>query len=401
MPLDTLIFDPSPCRFPSPRVPLLPTGFAGVSFGAESFGAKSTWAPSAFFRHFTRGRYALLEAYRLAGVGPNGTLLAPAYHCRTMLDPALALGGNVVLYPLTRDLSPDLASLKMLVKDLAAPATALLATQFFGLPKAFDELAAWCRREHITLIEDCSHALFCEHHRPPGIGQFGEFVVSSPYKFLPSPDGGLLFARDADRLSALAPRTPGWLDELRGIRSIWTRIRERHRNLAALDPSRIDTDLLTIEANLSQCAIERHELVDTSPDYQSEHAGISPLRASRVIYRRPDILRIARPRQENYRRWVAATIELPHCRPLYPDLPIDSIPYMFPLIIDQPEVRFARLKRLGMPIFRWDSIVASDCAIANRYRLSLLHLPCHQSLTEGEMSWMISAVQKVSLGGTA
>lgn len=396
MPLDTLIFDPLPCQFPSPRVPLLPTGFDGVSFST-----KPTWVPPAHFRHYTKGRYALLEAYRLAGVGPNGTLLAPAYHCRTMLDPALALGSNVILYPLTPDLLPDMDSLDPLITKRATPATALLATHFFGLPKAFDELAAWCRREHITLIEDCSHVLFCEHHRPPGIGQFGEFVVSSPYKFLPSPDGGLLFARDADRLSALAPRTPGWLDELRGIRSIWTRIRERRRNLAALDPSRMDTDLRTIEADLSQCAIERHELANTSPDYQSEHAGVSALRTSQAIFRHPDIPHIAMQRQANYRRWVASTIELPHCRSLYPDLPIDSIPYMFPLIIDQPEVRFTRLKRLGIPIFRWDSIVASDCAIANHYRLSLLHLPCHQSLTEGEMSWMISAVRKVSLGGTA
>lgn len=394
--LDTLIFDATGCGFPKPRVPILPIGLDGVGIHAAA-----TWASPDHFRYFTRGRYALREAYRLAGIGHNGALLAPAYHCRTMLDPALSLGGDVRLYTLHADLSPDMTALDALADVAATPVRALLVSHFFGIPQEIEPLSAWCRERSITLIEDASHAFFTETHRPPGIGRHGDYVTSSPYKFLPSPDGGLLYARDADRQSALVPRMPAWLDELRGVRAMWTRIAERRRNRALLDPTQIDANLSAIVAAPSPCAVERRELADTSHDYQSEHAGISPLRASRAIYRRPDILRIARPRQENYRRWVAATIELPHCRPLYPDLPIDSIPYMFPLIIDQPEVRFARLKRLGMPIFRWDSIVASDCAIANRYRLSLLHLPCHQSLTEGEMSWMISAVQKVSLGGTA
>lgn len=54
MTLDTLIFDPSPCGFPKPRVPLLPTGFDGITLSSVE-----PWAPAAHFRHFARGRYAL------------------------------------------------------------------------------------------------------------------------------------------------------------------------------------------------------------------------------------------------------------------------------------------------------------------------------------------------------
>ena len=95
MPLDTLIFDPSPCGFPKPRAPLLPVG--------------------------------------LDGIGPGSALLAPAYHCRTMLDPALALGGEVMLYPLAPDLAPDLAAIAALADRSPVPVKALLTAHDYRL----------------------------------------------------------------------------------------------------------------------------------------------------------------------------------------------------------------------------------------------------------------------------
>ena len=51
----------------------------------------------------------------MAGVGREGALLAPAYHCVTMLDPAMALNADIQLYPLHADLSPDLEKLDELL----------------------------------------------------------------------------------------------------------------------------------------------------------------------------------------------------------------------------------------------------------------------------------------------
>ena len=396
MPLDTLIFDPSACGFPRPRVPLLPVGLDGVSFNTPA-----PWAPAGHFRHFSRGRYALREAYRLSGIGPGSALLAPSYHCRTMLDPALALGGDVLLYPLRPDLSPDLAALEALAGRSPAPVRTLLATHFFGFPQDFSALAAWCAGRGITLIEDASHALFNEHHRPTGIGSLGEFVVSSPYKFLPSPDGGLLYARDAGCLKNLSTRAPSLFNELRGIRFAWSRATERRRNRIALDPARLDTEFAAIAADQYRPAIERRERAGTSADYRPDNEGYSSLRFSRMFYRHPDIATITRRRRDLFRQWATVTMNLPYCRPLYPELPEACIPYMFPLIIENPEPYFTRLKQLGVPIFRWDSIAVSGCATASDYRLHLLQLPCHQSLTNLDMDWMTAAVRKVGAGGTA
>lgn len=389
MKIDTLIFDPSPCGFPKPRVPLLPTGFDGIGFQAAQ-----PWSSPNHFRHFSRGRYALRETYRFAGIGPGSALLAPAYHCRTMLDPALALGGDVILYPLTPDLSPDLAAIQTLAKNSSVPVKALLATHFFGIAKPFVRLSAWCTERDITLVEDCSHAFFTEQHQPAGIGDYGNFVISSPYKFLPSPDGGLLYARDASKLDSLHPTAPAWLAELRGIAHQRAKAAEHNHNRARLD---IDTNASAPSA----AAIDRRETTGLSADYHAEEENLCSLRTSRWLYRHADNATVAHHRRKNYQWWAAATQHLPHCRPLYPELPEDCIPYMFPLLIEHPEPHFYWLKQLGIPIFRWDSIIASTCPTANHYRLHLLHLPCHQSLTKYELDWMMAAVQKVGAGRTA
>jgi hypothetical protein len=68
---------------------------------------------------------------------------------------------------------------------------------------------------------------------------------------------------------------------------------------------------------------------------------------------------------------------------------------MFPLYLEAPDRHFAVLKHLGVPIWRWDSIVASPCPTAADYRLHLLHMPCHQALDDASVEWMIAAVTRV------
>lgn len=314
MPLDTLIFDPSPCGFPKPHIPLLPTGLDGVSLKATA-----TWAPADHFRHYTRGRYALREAYRLAGIGPGSALLAPSYHCRTMLDPALALGGDVLLYPLQPDLSPEMAAIESLVANSSAPVKALLVTHFFGIPKPLEQLAAWCAERGITLVEDCSHAFFTEQHRPADIGIHGDFVASSPYKFLPSPDGGLLYARDASALDNLYPTAPSWLAELRGIAHQRAKAAEHRRNRRTLG------EAPKLSAPFRP-AIDRRETAGLSSDYRTGEESRGSLRTSRWLYQHADNATVARHRREHYQRWSAATQHLPHRQPLSPAPAAPALP---------------------------------------------------------------------------
>ena len=81
--------------------------------------------------------------------------------------------------------------------------------------------------------------------------------------------------------------------------------------------------------------------------------------------------------------------------PLFSDLPDNVVPYAFPLLIPASGIGFHLLKLAGIPIFRWEDMAITDCAIARDYRVRLLQLTCHQELREEELDWMIRTVQKL------
>lgn len=389
-------FDPSPFGFPKPRISPLPNRLQIKAFGDQE-ASDQRKKTAGQFRTFRRGRYALGEAYRLAGLNQDATLLAPAYHCLTMLDPAINLGANVLLYPVRADLSPDLDNLDTIARNASRPIKALLATHFFGIAVDFAPLKQWCTERGIVLIEDCSHALFTRGYGAAGTGIYGEYVVSSPYKFFTCKDAGLLFAQDGRILNSVKTFHPGLMEELCAIKYVI----ESHRSGSA-SPAGIEeigqslTDLLQKHPEAANVQTTQYDSYPTG-SFSAANARKSSLRSSEWLIRLSSVKDITKRRRDNFRQWLEAVAGLANCRPLYRDLPEGCIPYMFPLYIDHPDTHFPLLKYLGVPIWRWDNLAVSSSLIANDYRLHLIHLPCHQSLSEEQMAWMIAAVREVML----
>ncbi len=382
------------------------------------------------FRSFARGRYALCAAYELAGLRSGTTLLAPSYHCLTMLDPAIHLGADVQLYPLNPDLSPDFEQLDTLFTKCTSPVKALVATHFFGIRQDFTRLQRWCQQRGIVLVEDCSHTLFTEDCQAAGVGVFGSLVTASPYKFFPCEDGGLLQVSDPsgssttkETLEHPSPRrrpgssslnyldsglrrnddfsmdqhfpetvAPSLSEELRVIK----RTLEHHAAALTDAPDDLDHQLSALlQTPNTPAATTRHEYKEPSASFSPNLIYRSASRVSRWLVRRTSPESIAEKRRENFSRWLDTSRDIPNCRPLYSHLPDDCVPYMFPLYIDHPEPHFDLLKRLGFPVWRWDKMAASDCSVATDYRSHLLHLPCHQSLTGARMDWLMAVIRKV------
>lgn len=389
-------FDPAPCGFPRPQVPVLPP-LSWAQLRLRGSAADSTGC-----RHFARGRYALRAAYELAGVGPRGALLAPSYHCRTMLDGAVRLGGEVGLYPLTGELEPDIAGLEFAASTCRTPPAALLFTHYFGLPRDIAPVAEWCRRRGIVLVEDCSHALVAE--QPPRangassvlpMGTTGHYAAASPYKFYPCPDGGLLWSPLGAPLPAKSTRAPGLRAQLRGAWHALQQVRRRH---AAPDDMSAEAALATLAARppiVGRDWIEDGRVAALSAEYAIEAEALDSLAVSRWIQRHADVAGLVKRRRERFMQWADAVAGLSGCQALFASLPAGSTPYMFPLLVQDPPRRFYPLKQLGVPIWRWDDMAVSSCAVSQRYRQGVFHLPCHQALGDGEMRWMISALQQV------
>jgi perosamine synthetase len=373
-------FDPTPCSFPRPRIPVL------APMTADQLVADA--APKGRpVRHYARGRYALHAAYGLAGVGQKGALLAPAYHCRTMLDPALSLGAEVGLYALTAELHPDLTALQRAAAACRTKPAAVLVTHYFGLPRNIAPVAAWCQNEGVALIEDCSHALAPVDGAL--VGHTGRWAVSSPYKFFPCADGGWLWCNDATPLPA-QPGSPGVKAELRGLLHAVQQLREPAR---APDIGSVADELSVLSgAHLPHGRDWTEHTAAPSCEYLAHDEGVGSLAVSRWIQRHTNLGVVARQRRARYQQWAAAVSGLTGARALLPDLPPGVVPYMFPLLVDDPARAFYPLKRLGVPLWRWDDMAVSDCAVSRRYRQGVFHLPVHQAMSDGQMAWMLTAV---------
>lgn len=391
--LTYLSFDSSACGFSRPRVPALPTlelGALATGTVERRYALVGEGRPQRRYRY---ARYALHEAYRLAGVGPQAALLAPAYHCRTMLDPAIVLGAPIHLYPLDARLQPGLASLEQAVARSPVPVRALLLTHYFGFAQPHTgAIARWCDERGITLIEDCSHAFF-NWRGAEALGCHGRFVTASPYKMFPCELGGLLIAREAGELPATRPGR--WVDEARLLLHVF-QARQAQRRAPPGELSRLDAELAAIALDSRPRGEHRQGAQPgPSPLYDAAAQGLAPPRVAAAIIAVCDVDRAAERRRARYLQWLDAVRGLPNARALFPQLPDGDVPYVFPLLLDHPDPHFHALKHIGVPIWRWDDIAVSECATSLALRERLIQLPCHQSITDDEMAWLTTVLERV------
>lgn len=383
------IFNPARCHFPPPRLPHLPQP-GRSSLGIPTPSTFETVADLSEATFFSRGRYALRSAYKQAGIGPEASLLAPAYHCRTMIDPAVRRAAQVIAYPVNTDLSPDWDALQYLVDISSTRPAALLLTHYFGFAQDGASARAFCDANGLLLIEDCSHAYY-RHQSEGSIGRFGDLLICSPYKFVPSDDGGLLWALKGspDASESLAHRN--LVAEAKAFARTAQRWLSRRNT-----PQPNSSHLPGAGSGANSLGETRFAPANSLSDMYDVSAEISAgFRSSRLIMALSDTGRIAHRRRDIYARWLNGVQDLPNCDPLFATLPDHCVPYMFPLIINSPDIDFGALKHAGIPIWRWDEMGESSCRTAQHYREHLIHLPCHQDVTDQELDWMLGEFKRV------
>jgi perosamine synthetase len=337
-----------------------------------------------------RGSEAIRLALLHAGICPGDEVLIPAYNCPSMVVPIYAVGATPVFYPLTRDLAIDSTEITRLH---GSKTRALIAAHFFGALQSLKQIRLWCDERSVALIEDCSHAMYGSLDGQP-IGSTGDYAVASPRKFLPIVEGGLLtssrFSLDDVNLGATsyAPSFRVAFDSLQ--------IATLHGRLTlALPIVWICTLLRTLSKRGGVPKDDRCEAPDG--------LDLSPGKAAAWITRRmlafyasgDSLLR----RRENYLRLANQISEIPGFSVFLPAGQLATIPYVVPVLLQRPEVQFAELKRRGVPVWRWENSRHEHCAVTAAYNYSLVQLPCHQSLDDTELNWIIHELRAMALTG--
>ena len=103
-------------------------------------------------------------------------------------------------------------------------------------------------------------------------------------------------------------------------------------------------------------------------------------------------------RQQHYTQLHTALKDLPNCAPLFNSLPSHVTPLVYPLKFKKPEQYFSALKEKGVPIWRFgeyldEEITPEEFPTSCELSETVFQFPCHQSLTQDEIEWMITTIK--------
>lgn len=115
----------------------------------------------------------------------------PDYFCNESLKILRKIDCKIVFYPIQQDFEPDLISIKKYFFSYPPPDIFLLV-HYFGKPTPTKNVVDFCNKYKSWLVEDAVHVL-----KPiKGVADSGDFVLYSPHKLLPLPNGAILVARE-------------------------------------------------------------------------------------------------------------------------------------------------------------------------------------------------------------
>lgn len=349
-------------------------------------------------RFTTSGRASIALALEHANITVGDEVLIPAYHCEAMVAPAKWRGATAVFYRINRDTSIQLDDI---VKKITPKTRGIIVTHYFGFEQQLQVIRDICDQHGIILIEDCAHAMFGLSSGKT-IGTTGDYAVASCMKFLPIYEGGLICSTTKD-LSNFRLSRPSLAYQLKSAINClevsvsygrWKVLGQFFNTIFRLKDSfwTYIKSKRAIPNNLGPSSSEGAFNLDE--DWI--HKTMSWF--SQWIVRNAHLDYIAEQRRQNYQILNESLADLPNCHRLMPKLSEHTVPWVFPLYVDQPEKYFHALRRQGIPVLRFGEFLDSSvneqvCPVSVEYSKHVFQFPCHQSLTPAEIDWMLKKIK--------
>lgn len=384
-------------HYPKPKIPISPVLSWRSFFSSATISISHITTSQSL--PLSSGSAAITMALQQAGIQPGEKVLVPAFHCQSMVEPIIAVMAKPVFYKVKENLEIDFDDIAHKTDDSCK---AIIAAHYFGFPQNLKYLRTYCDEKNLILIEDCAHMYFGEVGDQP-VAYYGDYATASTRKFFPVFDGGELISHRKD-IAHIQLTQPGLPYQLKSIINLIERAiaygRLRPFGLIFKSLFLIKDVLVRSTKKQSTHTGEIPEKTETNPEFtyiemlQINKAMSTP---SQIIRNKTSMSRIVKQRQKNYSYLLSKLSDLSQARPLHPTVSEEIVPYMFPLLIEQPDKHFPALKNKGIPIWRWEDLTLSDCAVSKNYSQSLLQLPCHQELRSKELDWMIDEIRAVLL----
>ena len=335
---------------------------------------------------FFWARNAIYHGLRALQIPTSSTILVPAYHCATAVEPILRYGARVKFYNIRKDCSPDLTDIE---RKLDTTTRALLAIHYFGFPQPIRALQDFCRAHKLHLIEDCAHVLVGESEGSL-LGTFGDISVFSWRKFLPLHDGGMLVVNNPECSVEISYDRRPFVSRARVAKDIVDMLLEG----VTSEWARQCTKLLQVPARLGGWFVSR-----TAEEELSTRAAVEPTRhgftltavnwniskIAKYILANVDILSVIEKRRNNYLALIESLSAFPTLLPGFSDLPVGVCPWVFPVLVQERENFHVALRARGIPAFTWGGVIHPSLPIeefpdADFLYRHLVLLPLHQDI---------------------
>ncbi|MES2510146.1 MAG: GNAT family N-acetyltransferase [Pseudomonadota bacterium] len=326
------------------------------------------------------------------------TVWIPDFFCNSSLLALRQTGAKLVFYPLNTDMAPDLSTCQLLADT--EPPDIFLLVHYFGQPVSCSAARDFCKRRNAWLVEDAAHVL-----RPVrGIGTSGDFVLYSPHKSLPLPDGAVLVARP-EGPSGL-PKTAfsafgapeSWPQQLSELQKFMGPLVRRSRLRTALWlTKRLLQKLGVASARRTVAPFDEPILTGSIP----QASLIEPKQSTLSRHLVGSLIRglgsIARLRQQNELLW---DFRLTGAADNADVLSVGDrssgwawTPYLasYRAHIGDAKLIYERLQRQGLPVTTWPDLAPEVLAQPDRHgkalyaRQTRFYLPVHQTLRQRDI----------------
>lgn len=324
----------------------------------------------------------------------NVVVWVPDFFCNASLAPLRELGVSLVFYPVTEKMQPDKDTCMQMAE--ANEPDIFILVHYFGQPNETVFAKEFCIKHHAWLIEDAAHVLRPEK----GIGVSGDFVLYSPHKHLPIPDGAVLVIRGSGPSKInigeenIFGNTSAWPSQLKETaQKMGTYVRSNELNSFIWLAKRI-LQKIGIRPRIggavpfieSTTAAKKNGVNILEPPAQS-FIGRRLLRSSAT-----QLETISSKRKENRLRW--DNILLEQTKQEYPFFKTlqaleEATPYLATYQTDatSAEKIYDAWLNKGLPVLTWPDLAPEVIADIDTHskawnlRHTRLYLPVHQSLS--------------------
>ena len=329
---------------------------------------------------FKWGRQAMRVGLDCLNLPRDKSILMPASMCPAVLEPFINFGLKIDLYKLDASLHWDLNDI---LKRITSKTSAIYVIHYFGIAYDLRELRELCNDRGISLIEDCALAGF----NPNSIlGKTGDVSFFSLWKFHPITDGAMLFCnKNDDCLLGTGYPEPSTYDTAR--KSV--KLKLKALAMAGLLPI---AQLKRLKKN--------HPLTpDVAPEdnFGGDYPVFGISSKAKKLFLSENCVSLAKKRNNNFNILLDFALEK-GIKPMYESIGKESVPYCFPIIVDDPVKMQNKLRQAGIetelsinrPFTNRPYLLPSHEVFPEILYLAnhVLSIPIHQDIDEYHMEYI-------------